>query len=71
MEIRQSLNPGEVEEEKVGRTKLTDLPDEVLLVILLLLSPRDLISLESSCRRMRSVVVNYNTYKHKLDRILR
>jgi len=35
------------------------------------LSPKDLISVEGSCSRLRSVVVHYNAYRHKLDRILR
>ena len=54
-----------------GRTRLTDLPDEVIIQILMLMAPRDLISLEVSCRRLRSLVVHYNAYKYKLDRILR
>merc|ERR1711953_1123005 len=57
--------------ESEVRPGLTDLPDEVLLAVFLLLPPRDLISLESCCRRLRSVLVYYNTYKHRLDRILR
>ena len=91
VEISPSLpsslpSPGESD----ARPSLTDLPDEVLLAVFMLLTPKDLIrfifcksldltllktkkyfSLESSCRRLRSVLVYYNTYKHRLDRILR
>jgi len=56
---------------KTLHTKITDLPDDVLLIILLRLEPRDMISLESSCSRMRRVVCIYNAYKLKLDRIFR
>jgi len=53
------------------QTKITDIPDDVLLMIFLMLPPKDLISLESSCRRMRNVVLQYNAYKLRLDKIFR
>jgi len=54
-----------------NQTKLTDLPDDVLLMLFQMLPPKDLICLESSCSRMRRVIVLYNAYKLRLDKIFR
>jgi len=72
VEISTSPQQAEACGQPLGvTTRLTDLPDEILMTVLMLLSPRDLISVEGSCSRLRSVVVHYNAYRHKLDRILR
>jgi len=54
-----------------SQTNIIDLPDDVLLMIFLILPPKDLISLESSCSRLRRVIVLYNAYKLRLDKIFR
>merc|ERR1712215_290180 len=53
------------------QTSILYLPEDILLLILQYLPPKDLISLEKTCSLIRGLIVQYNVYKTRLDKIFR
>merc|ERR1711936_26962 len=58
-------------ESEDGQRSILYLPEDILLLVLKYLSPKDLISLERTCSLIRGLIVQYNVYKTRLDKIFR